>query len=204
MQKIMIIRHGETDYNLQNRVQGGGIDSSLNDTGRKQAALFAKKHLSFAPDAVYCTSLQRTRQTLQPFADAGHQIIEIPELNEMNWGILEGMEESEFLRKEFKRVNAEWKSGNLHETVENGESPVSVWERSRVGLDKIFETNPAGNLLICTHGRLLRVVLSSLLGYGLANMNLFQHENTGANLLVRKPSGKLFALTLNDITHLNG
>ena len=203
MQKIMFIRHGETNYNLQNRVQGGGIDSSLNDTGRAQAALFAQKHLSFSPDAVFCTSLKRTRQTLQPFADAGHSITEVPELNEMNWGILEGMKASDFLSQEFKRVNEEWKQGNLHETVENGESPIAVWERSRTGLDKLFANFSGGNLLICTHGRLLRIVLSQLLGYGLAHMNLFQHENTGVNLLVRTASGKIFAKTLNDTSHLN-
>ena len=60
---IYILRHGQTDYNLQGIVQGGGVDTSLNDTGRKQAHAFheAYKHIPF--EAVITSRLKRTHQT---------------------------------------------------------------------------------------------------------------------------------------------
>ena len=65
--KLYLIRHGETDYNRQGIVQGGGVDSSLNDLGRRQAEAFFEhyKHLRF--DAVYVSALKRTHETLAPW-----------------------------------------------------------------------------------------------------------------------------------------
>jgi broad specificity phosphatase PhoE len=88
--KLYLIRHGETDFNIQGIVQGGGVDSDLNELGRAQGQAFFEyyKHISF--DSVYCSSLKRTAQTLHPFVELGHELIARPELNEFNWGVLEG------------------------------------------------------------------------------------------------------------------
>lgn len=64
---IYIIRHGETDYNKQGIIQGGGIDSSLNELGRRQAQQFyqAYHHIQF--DRIYTSELKRTHQSVAPF-----------------------------------------------------------------------------------------------------------------------------------------
>ena len=69
VKKIYLIRHGQTDFNVQGIVQGSGVDSSLNAAGYEQASRFfaAYKHLPF--DKVYTSTLQRTQQSVQGFLD---------------------------------------------------------------------------------------------------------------------------------------
>ena len=57
---IYIIRHGETDYNRQGIIQGSGVDSDLNETGRIQAEKFFKAYHHIPFDKVYTSELKRT------------------------------------------------------------------------------------------------------------------------------------------------
>ena len=78
MRHLYFIRHGETDFNRQNIVQGGGIDSDLNETGRAQGQRFFEHYRDLHFDRVYCTQLKRTYQTVQPFEQLGHRIVPSP------------------------------------------------------------------------------------------------------------------------------
>jgi bisphosphoglycerate-dependent phosphoglycerate mutase len=69
--EFYIIRHGETDLNKQGIIQGRGIDSDLNDTGRAQAAAFYAMYKDLTFDKVYTSALKRTHQTVKGFIDAG-------------------------------------------------------------------------------------------------------------------------------------
>jgi phosphoserine phosphatase len=203
MTEIYLIRHGETEFNRRNIVQGGGIDSDLNDTGIAQGAAFFDLygHLEF--DSIYCTSLKRTRQTLQGFERKGHSIQTLPELNEFGWGILEGAEGTDEVAAQFQRVLAAWRSGDFTARVEKGESPIEAWERAQPGVERVMAENTGHRrVLICSHGRIMRVILSQMLGYGLHRMDLFPHHNTALNLLSFNSSGKFRIHKLNDTTHL--
>lgn len=203
MAEIYLIRHGETDFNLRGIVQGGGVDSDLNETGRQQGSSFFSRYGDLQFDRVYCTALKRTRQTLAGFGDLGHEILPLPELNEFNWGILEGVEDSDEVREEFIRITSAWRRGDLHARVEGGETPLVAWERAKEGIEKVLLETPAnGRALICAHGRINRVLLAEILGYGLSKMDLFPHHNTGLNLLSTNSSRRFRIHKLNDITHL--
>jgi broad specificity phosphatase PhoE len=203
MAEIYLIRHGETDYNRRNIVQGGGIDSDLNDTGRAQGQAFFRQygHLEF--DRVYCTELKRTQQTLESFSKKGHEIHVLPELNEFGWGRLEGVEGNDEVLAQFQVILAAWRGGDLNARVPEGESPLQAWARAELGIARVIrETPPDGRVLICAHGRIMRVVLAQLLGYGLHRMDLFPHHNTALNLLSHNAHGRFRMLKLNDIAHL--
>lgn len=204
MLRLHIIRHGETDYNKKGIVQGGGIDSDLNDTGRKQSQLFFEKYSDHPFEGYFCSGLKRTYQTIEPFVHAGHSVTKVPELNEFNWGVLEGQPGSEAIRAEFAKMNTLWQDGQLDVRIEGGESPVEAWNRLESGLEAIRLQHPeGGDVLVCTHGRVLRIILAQILGYGLTEMNRFSHDNTGLNLVTRYTNGKWFAEKLNDLSHLN-
>lgn len=202
MPKLYLIRHGQTDYNLKGIVQGGGIDSDLNATGRRQGKLFFEtyKHIDFA--RVVCSELKRTYQTIHYFEQAGYEVERLSAINEMNWGMLEGMA-AEHAKPEYERLNRVWAAGVIDQPIQGGESPTGVWERVKPGIEEIVAgLGPDENALICAHGRLLRIILSEMLGYGIQHMNNFQHENTGLSLLNRLSNGRWTAERLNDLSHL--
>jgi probable phosphoglycerate mutase len=203
MLKIYLLRHGQTDYNVRNIVQGGGINSSLNDEGRKQAGKFFAKYGSVNFEKIFCTELKRTSETLSAFTMQRRTVI-IPELNEISWGILEGREATPDVTKEFYRVTGLWNHGILSERVEGGESAEEAGERAMAGFSKILRESPEkGNVLVCTHGRMLRILLSGITGYGLRKMNIFPHENTGLNVLRVSAGKKISVEVINDLSHLS-
>lgn len=202
MTTLYLMRHGETDYNKQGIVQGGGIDSSLNTTGFKQAQAFFDTYGHIRFDALYASKLQRTHQTLSPFLAAGYQYDTHAGLNELGWGIQEGTRPNGEAREQFRHILNRWKEGHLHETVEEGESPIAGWERAKPFMESLSQKHPGQTLLICSHGRQLRIILSEILGHGLQNMHLFDHHNTALNIIRLRPNGTAIAETLNDISHL--
>ncbi len=203
MPKLYLIRHGQTDYNLRGIVQGGGVDSDLNETGRTQGKRFFERYQDVDFDRIYCSSLKRTRQTLQHFEYAGHTIYPKSGLDELSWGAIEGMERDEEVSDEFERVLNSWNAGALDVKMEGGESPNEVWARAKVSLEEIVnEVGAGGTALICTHGRTMRIILSQMMGYGMHQMRLFPHYNTTLNVLSRQPNGRWLAERLNDLSHL--
>lgn len=204
MRHLYFIRHGETDFNRQNIVQGGGIDSDLNETGRAQGQRFFEHYRDLHFDRVYCTQLKRTYQTVQPFEQLGHRIVPVPELNELSWGVIEGAVASDDVLHRFEEVNRRWTEGDLHAAIEGGESPIAGWERARQGIERILLELPrGGRALVCIHGRISRIILSELLGYGMQHMNQFPHHNTALNHLRFLPDGRCSVARMNDIRHLS-
>lgn len=179
---IYLTRHGETDYNLRMIVQGSGIDSDLNETGHWQAKkLFdAYHHIPF--EAIYVSELKRTHQTMFHFIGKfGNQKI-LPELNEINWGILEGKDPTPERYQHFLNVSEQWKNGIYDVCVQEGETPANMLARQKIGLQKIMN-DPYQTVLICMHGRAIRSFLCLLTGRPLKEMDEFPHQNTGMYVL---------------------
>jgi phosphoserine phosphatase len=202
MIRLYLLRHGETDYNLQKIVQGGGIDSDLNETGYAQGHKFFLRYRDIPFDGIYCSGLKRTRQTLKSFEDAGREIIPLQDLNEMGWGELEGKPFDAVSHAAFTEISDYWAAGELHRSFPGGETPLEVWQRSRKALQHIQDKHSSGNILVCTHGRTLRILLSGLSGYGLERMSWFPHDNTGLNVL-RSPGPSWHFERINCLKHLS-
>lgn len=198
---LYIIRHGETDLNKRGIVQGRGMDTDLNDHGRQQAEAFyqAYKHVLF--DKVYTSTLKRTHQTIHKFIDSGIPWVQYPGLDELAWGVYEGQESSESMRKAFRQMMHYWLSGELHQKFDRGESPLEVKERQLTVLEKLIEKNSDHNILICMHGRAMRLFLCLLTDLPLTEMDKFPHLNTC--LYKVEYNGKEFRIAdFNDTDHL--
>ena len=201
--RFFLLRHGETDYNRAGIVQGGGIDSTLNEQGRMQAQAFHQQWGQHPFEAVICSGLQRTVQTVEPFLEAGIPLLRYAGLNEISWGVAEGQTRNPETERLFRETLEAWRKGHVHHKVEGGESPEEVWSRASPVLAELARHyDDGGDLLICTHGRTLRILLSQLMGYGLAYMERFSHRNTGLNLLKRVNPDVWVAELLNDTRHL--
>ena len=174
---IYIIRHGETDYNKQGIIQGSGIDSDLNDTGRKQANQFYKAYHHITFDQIYTSELKRTQQSVAGFVADGHRIEILPELNEINWGIFEGLKGTPDSHKIYQAMTDDWKAGLLDRSVEGGETPNELQRRQKRGLEKIMARTNENTVLISMHGRAMRSFLCLLTDTPLHRMDEFKHHN---------------------------
>jgi probable phosphoglycerate mutase len=198
--KIYIIRHGQTDFNLQGIVQGSGVDSSLNVTGRAQAHAFFEMYGSVAFNKVYTSSLKRTSETVSKFIDKGvpHEVL--PGLNEISWGTNEGQKITPDEDAYYHWMLEQWQSGNTSLRIQGGESPEEVALRQQPVLTKIHGGSE-NNILICMHGRALRILLCQLLHYPLRSMDMFEHSNLCLYLLESGDS-MMRVVKYNDTAHL--
>jgi len=180
LKHIYLIRHGQTTYNQQGVVQGSGIDSDLNEKGVLQAQAFFEFYKGITFDAVYTSRLKRTIQSVQPFLDLGLKHEAHAGLNEISWGSKEGQavlphEEDPF----FSKMLDEWRKGNTHISAFGGESPNEVAVRQKPFLEILFSPDRVQeeNVLICMHGRAMRVLLCQLLNLPIGEMDTFEHGN---------------------------
>lgn len=197
---IYILRHGQTDYNLQGIVQGGGVDTSLNATGQKQAKAFhaAYAHLPF--EVVLTSGLQRTHQTVKPFVEQGLPWEQHPDINEMGWGDHEGKKANPQSHAEYKAVIDAWNSGNYDVAMPNGETARELGDRLRAFVSHLRQREEQ-LILVCSHGRAMRGLMCVLEDVPLSRMNEYGHSNTGLWIAEQQTLG--FSLKLrNDTSHL--
>jgi len=200
--KIYLIRHGQTDFNLRNIVQGSGVDSSLNERGRSQAKAFFDEFKNVKFDKVYTSVLKRTKESVQSFIDLGIPHKALKGLNEISWGTKEGYAITPDEDQYYHYMLRQWEIGNTSLKIEGGESPEDVVKRMKPDIDYIMSHEDEETILICMHGRAIRILLCMLLNYPMKSMDMFQHQNLGLYLL--NYTGSMFNVELyNDGSHLS-
>ena len=172
-----MIRHGETDYNRQRIVQGSGVDSDLNDLGRAQANAFFEYYKDISFDKVYTSKLKRTIQSVQSFLDMGLPHESYEGFNEINWGKKEGKRVVPEEDAVYYELLQKWKDGYDDVPIDGGESPKQVQDRQKPVLDLILSRPEEKTVLICMHGRAMRILLCLMLNYPLKEMDRFEHSN---------------------------
>ncbi|MEN9444829.1 MAG: hypothetical protein RIS47_1719 [Bacteroidota bacterium] len=198
-----IVRHGETDFNLQGIIQGRLIDADLNQTGYDQADKFYEKykHLSF--DRIYSSSLKRTGQSVAKFIENGGIHEQLAGLDELSWGIYDGRFPSVELKPGIRRILRRWEEGKTQVKAFGGESPEDVATRLRQSLQQILNTE-ATNILISTHGRAIRILLCLMFGKPISQMTQYGHNNLCLYQVDYDPSSQKFKMVLeNDTSHFN-
>ena len=176
MKRIFLVRHGQTDFNLRGIVQGSGVDASLNETGKAQAQAFYENFRSVPFDKVYISTLKRTAESVARFFEFT-PFEKYTELNEISWGELEGKEVNHQRREQMKELVNAWNNGDFDLAAKNGESPNQVAKRQKQFIPIITRRPEEKNILICSHGRAMRIFLCVLLGLPLEQMDRFAHQN---------------------------
>jgi len=184
-------------------VQGRGIDSSLNDLGRKQAESFYKAYSDILFDKIYTSSLRRTKESVQGFIDDGLPYESLEGLDEISWGDYEGQFFDPEMHQRYLDSIEEWKAGKLDTAISGGESPNQVMERQKKSIDYILSNEDEETILICCHGRAIRILVCWLLNHPLEKMDRFLHQNLC--LYELSYSNNAFSLVReNDTKHLEG
>lgn len=151
MTTLLLVRHGETDWNADGRLQGH-TDRPLNDYGRRQAQQLGEELDGEELEAIYSSDLARARETAEIVGERlGLPTVLDPDLREKDWGTWEGLTAVERDRVEFV-----------------GESTESHQERMLRALRRISERHPGdGHVLVVTHGGSMRRVQTAALGLAL-------------------------------------
>jgi broad specificity phosphatase PhoE len=185
-------------------VQGSGVDTDLNETGKRQAQQFFSHYRHIPFSRTYVSLLKRTHQSVSGFADMGIPVEIVPELNEINWGVMEGLEPTPESHDLFVDTLNRWQSGELDVAVEGGETPLELYKRQQVGLEKIMSRPEEDPILICMHGRAMRSFLCLLTGTPLQQMDDFEHGNVCLYILEKPADSDHFQIVLrNSRMHLH-
>src|SRR5690606_11711360 len=99
-------------------------------------------------------------------------------LDEIGWGIYEGKEQTAEIMEGFADLTERWRMGELDRSVEGGETPNQLVTRQREALAHILSRRDEKTILICMHGRAMRVFLCLLIDRDIASMDDFPHMNT--------------------------
>ena len=158
MTEFWLVRHGQTDWNVDERWQGHS-DIPLNPAGLEQARRLAKKLTGQHFDALYTSDLQRAAQTAEVLgASLGLAYQTDPRLREINLGLWEGMLESE-LRQQFSSAWEERRNDPLNGHAPGGETLPEVASRLELAFNTIASTYPAGKVLVVSHGLALKTMV---------------------------------------------
>jgi broad specificity phosphatase PhoE len=202
MKELYIIRHGETELNRLGIVQGRGVDTDLNDTGRAQASAFFNHYKNIKFDKIYTSKLKRTHQTVQQFIDSGLPWEQHSGLDELAWGLWEGKPNTEEARAAFKEVVEKWQEGNYEAKFEGGESPNDVMFRLQEALHVIKSNTNEKRVLVCMHGRAMRLLLCMLVKKPLSEMADFPHQNTTLYKIDLDDDDQFEIIDFNNTDHL--
>lgn len=146
--RIILARHGETDWNRERRWQGHA-DRPLNDTGREQAEALAAELAGEPIAAVYSSDLMRAHETARVVADRlGLDVVTVPGLRERRFGSWEGLQDVEVERL-YPDSNG----------PPDGESRVDMLDRVLESLEAIADANRDRTVLVVSHGGPIRAVL---------------------------------------------
>lgn len=161
---LYLVRHGQTGWNLEKRLQGS-TDNVLNDTGRRQAAELASRLAGVKFAHIYSSGLKRAQETAAAFAGST-PVTALPALNERSFGKFEGIfedERSAALYAEFGR-----RGSVLDDGLDGGESLQSQAERVKSAVREITTRHHSGSVAIVAHGGVNPLVLAVLLDLSVA------------------------------------
>lgn len=198
--RLIIARHGETEFNKNGLLQGRGIDAPLNETGKQQAEAISNYLDRYETTHLISSSLKRSWQTAEPIQQKTKlDLNKVKNLDEMDFGVFEGIPYKE-VSGELKDIQESWISGDVEREIPDGESPRGVFERANSSVEELLLGSESSQMVFILHGRLIRILLSEWLGYGLKNMHKIEHQNGALYQLVY--DGKFNPVYLNKTDHL--
>jgi len=202
--ELLFIRHGETDWNRQQRFQGQ-IDVPLNATGEQQAARLAQRLAAEKHDQLFSSDLQRARQTAAPLATAWQMpALAVAGLREQSFGVLEGLDVPT-IQARHPDLWRLWLQQDADFAPPGGESQRQFHSRV-VGAVKDLAASASASargqrLVVVTHGGVLDMLWRTVHGLPLSGLRECAIPNTGVNRL-RWAGGALQIEVWGDDAHV--
>jgi len=200
MTKVILVRHGQTLWNLVMKYQGH-CDVALTEKGVEQAMLAAQRLSKENIAAVYASDLDRALKTAECIAQKHNlSVTAIPELKEINFGEWEGLT--------YEGANSQWTEAMSklfthpdEVIIPGGERFQEVKERATRALDKIVANHPDQTIVVVSHGGTIRTLLCAALTIHLNHLWKIKQDNTAINVL-EYHDGEVMVSLVNDVHHL--
>lgn len=178
--KIILVRHGETDWNREKRIQGAASNPPLNEEGRRQAGSLALRLSKNRIQAIYSSPLSRALETAK--AIAGYHQIDVvvePSLREIEAGVLEGVTTSE-LGKRFSEILIK---DSLLKRVSGGESLAELQERSWRVIQHLGRKYANGDIVVVSHYFTILSIVCSVLGLPLSHITRLKLDTGSISMI---------------------
>jgi broad specificity phosphatase PhoE len=161
---LYLTRHGQTEWNLQSRMQGHK-DSPLTTAGRQQAEWLGERLRQAQLDAVYSSTSPRAVQTAEIILGGRPLKLETLEsLREINMGAWEGQQVDRIRETDPERYRNFWEKPHLYRPAEGGETYAALLDRTLPAILDIAARHSGGSVLIVTHRITLKAVMGHYLG----------------------------------------
>ena len=201
MVKVILVRHGETDWNRSRRIQGGKSDTQLNSEGWQGAESLAQRLKSEEIQAIYSSPLQRARDTAQPIARY-HQIkIELePSLKEIDVGELEGVSIAEVGKRLSQLLTIHSQDDTLPK-MPGGESLAEVQQRAWSAMQRLVDRHPDGTFIVVSHYFTILTIICAVLNLPLSQIIRLRLEASSISIIIFDEQAPRLTL-FNDTCHL--
>ena len=197
--EIILIRHGETEWNSQKRMQGHS-NSDLSSVGQAQIQALGQWMKNVPFDLIYSSDSPRAKQTAEAITQfSGHELQFDQRLREKNLGVFEGLT-SEEARERHPEVFRLFKTAGSKYVIDEGESTQQLQDRALEIVNEIRIKHPEERVLLVTHGGFIRVVMKHSLGLSLETPTRFLIRNTGVFRLVWED--KWLVSLMGGVSHL--
>ena len=154
MTRFIVVRHGETRWNLEERIQGHG-DSGLTELGLAQAHAIARRLAGERFDRLVSSDLGRALQTAACIASrTGHAVVPDPRFRERSFGVAEGCTYAE-MDLQFPHVFAHHRATDPDFRVPGGETRRELYERVHAGFEALARAHPGESIAVVCHGGVL-------------------------------------------------
>ncbi len=199
MNELYLLRHAETEANLNGILQGH-LDYPLSERGRGQALAVARRLTELEADQVLRSPSGRVVATLAPARELGLiKATVLPELLEINLGEASGLTFDEFRQRYAKELSSdEYLRGEYR--FPGGESRLDLYERGRIVYQRLLATNEE-RVLIASHGGILSQFLAVILGIPNDGRTRFRLDNASLTKLAWH-NGQPYLTAFNDCSHL--
>lgn len=198
LKRVYIVRHGETDYNVEHRWQGQ-LDVPLNKAGKRQAKALAQHLADISVDAIFSSDLKRTMDTIRPYVKQNNLTI-TPEkrLREIHLGDFQGLKRHE-IRELYPQEAMRWDNDDSF-VIPNGESRQQVKRRILTFWQETTQRTDLEQIMMVSHGGSIRILMHELFPEVLER---FHFANTSITVLECDEHANWKITALNTIPHLN-
>ncbi|TMD16716.1 MAG: histidine phosphatase family protein [Chloroflexi bacterium] len=198
--RLVLIRHGQSIWNQEHRIQGQ-LDPPLSDQGRRQAALLGARLAGRRFAGFYTSDLKRAFETAELIGRAVHLEPEPrTSLREVYLGEWEGKTTEEIAAR-YPEAWASWVEEPDWDVVPHGEGGAAFDTRVAAAMDEILQQHEHGDVLLVTHGGVIQIALHRIVGRPSRGLFPFKIQNASITL-IEKRDGRMVIGGVNDIGHL--